>query len=66
MVGGEHSRKELLEKLVTSYSEQLHMNAQPVDNARDNLLNFACFSLSSGSESGLCPWMQIRIPNPEN
>ncbi len=37
-MGGEHSRKDPFEQLISSYSEHLHMSARPVENARDNTL----------------------------
>jgi hypothetical protein len=40
MVEGEHSRKEPLEQLVNSYSEQLHISEQPVENARTSPILF--------------------------
>jgi hypothetical protein len=33
--GGEYSRKESFEQLVSCNSEHLHMSARPVENARD-------------------------------
>ncbi len=56
-VGGEHSRKELFEKLGTGtvpniFSEHLLMSAQPVENARGKGINnvdiFADFISSYG------------------
>ncbi len=36
-VGGKHSRKELFEQLVNSYSEHLQMSARPVKNDNDSI-----------------------------
>jgi hypothetical protein len=41
-VGDEHSRKGPFKQLVNSYSEHLHMSAQPVENARDITPPSAC------------------------
>jgi hypothetical protein len=41
-MGGEHSRREPFQQLVSSYSEHFHMSPQPVENARDNgILQFS-------------------------
>ncbi len=54
-VGGEHSKKEAFELHVNSYSEHLHMIAQPVENARDRSIHANVrFKLRLKSWRGVC------------